>query len=105
MSKQDTWKNLERCVAAHFGVNRNIRRGQDYRITDTDVDVFGQFNPDGSYKWGANLIVECKYRIDGTIPKLFKPWANDRPSTFLRPLMFLWVAGRVYAARKLGDFD
>jgi len=57
------WKQLERTVAAAFGVARRVR-GDDF--SRQDVEVISHWAPDHT-KFKAS-VAECKYRVDVPIP-------------------------------------
>lgn len=70
------WKNLERDVARFFGTERNVKRGMDYSIEDTDVDIL----PEDS-GIGYPMIIDCKYRSDseGNLCEMMRDWVKEMP--------------------------
>lgn len=77
------WQQLERDTASHFGLSgRNIRRGMDWSIKDTDVDVVNELN------WGLNYIIDCKYRSnsEGKLCEVMRDVAKKAPAD-LTPLI------------------
>jgi len=96
MSK--AWQNLERDIATHFGVSRNIRRGMDWSISDTDVDVIKEpvWNP-------FSFIIDCKYRAnsEGALCKLM---SSIKHPAELAPIIRLREGSNWYHICRLEDF-
>lgn len=84
MGKSKAWQQLERDTADHFGLKRNIKRGMDWGILDTDVDVIDDPN------WGLDLIIDCKYRSnsEGALCSLMKDVAERCPPGLIPIIRF-----------------
>lgn len=97
----NSWKQLEREVASHFDVKRNIKRGSDFGIEDTDVDVFERD------EWrGVNFIIDCKYRTDKQIvvSDALRDWDKKCPGKDLNPMLIVHSPEATYAACLMRDF-
>lgn len=92
------WKNLEAEAAEHFGVKRNIKRGMDFSIKDTDFDVIG------STEW-PNIIADTKYRkgSEGNLCKEMRDWAKETPSGYT-PILLVTDGHNHYIVTRLKDF-
>jgi len=94
------WKDLERVVAEAFGVKRNIKRGMDFGIEDTDVDVINR------PEWSRNFIIDCKYRSNANmvIPLTFAEHSKECKDKSLTHVMIVHAPKKTYLAVKLEDF-
>lgn len=95
----DAWKRLEADAAAHFGVKRNLSRGMNYAILDTDFDVIKDL------KW-PNIIADTKYR-DGSEGRLcheMKDWAEETPDGF-KPVLLVKSDTTLYQVFELSQFN
>lgn len=98
-----TWKQLERDVSTHFGVKRNIKRGADFGIEDTDVDVFAPENA----AWGGTecFIIDCKHdqRAEGLVRAVAER-VRDNPGTHGPSVVWVMSDVRTYRACRMADF-
>lgn len=94
------WKRLERDIADYFGVKRNIKRGMDFSIEDTDVDVVKR------PEWKMNMIIDCKYRSNANmvVPITFRDEAKKCKDKDKIPVLLIHSPRNTYLAIQLEDF-